>query len=340
MLAVTGSAGRFASGGSGENYLFLVPFLISIFIFISPANAQPISVGESEQFASELMFNCPTDGSIRVADSSSVSRFQSLKGCANKVIIAPPETIMRPVAPVRIESNSDSSTGFDDQAPRETIKARRIMAKAEKTKQQNGKYRRAVIQSRPIGDDEQRMLTIAPDVQEISAWKEAAAVSPGTGDIAGQAQGNGILSLRPRSYSTRHDALIADIALRYAIDPLLLHAVIKQESGYRANVRSHAGAVGLMQIMPGTGKMLGVAKNRLTDPASNVDAGARHLRDLHAKYGGDFDLILAAYNAGEGAVRKYGNRIPPFKETQNYVRSVKAHYVRLIGENGYSGVQF
>ncbi|WP_229953596.1 lytic transglycosylase domain-containing protein [Parasphingorhabdus litoris] len=248
------------------------------------------------------------------------------------------------MAPIRIESNNDTSNGFDDPMPRDDGsrdgKAQRVMAKHEKTEPLQREYTSAVRQSRPIAEDEQRVLTIAPDAQEVGAWEEAAAVSSANHDLAGQTPGAEILSLRPRSYSTRHDALIAEIALRYSIDPLLLHAVIKQESGYRAKVRSHAGAVGLMQIMPGTGKMLGVPSNRLTDPASNVDAGARHLRDLHAKYGGDFDLVLAAYNAGEGAVRKYGNRIPPFKETQNYVRSVKAHYVRLIGENGYSGVQF
>ncbi|QTD56132.1 lytic transglycosylase domain-containing protein [Parasphingorhabdus cellanae] len=316
----------------------MAPILLPTYLFPIAAHAQQISVGDSEQFASELMFNCPTDGAIRVADASSVSRFQSLKGCSEKTIIAPPETIMRPVAPVRIESNSDVDSRFDNQRSRNVSQAKRAKQKTETRSEPQ--YHHAVIRPRPIGKDEQLIHRIAPDIQEISAWEEMATTTAPIGAVAGQSLDNDILTLRPRSYSTRHDALISEIALRYAIDPLLLHAVIKQESGYRASIRSQAGAVGLMQIMPGTGQMLGVPRARLTDPASNVDAGARHLRDLHAKYDGDFDLVLAAYNAGEGAVSKYGNRIPPYKETQNYVRSVKAHYVRLIGENGYQGVQF
>jgi soluble lytic murein transglycosylase-like protein len=139
-----------------------------------------------------------------------------------------------------------------------------------------------------------------------------------------------ILSLRPATYTTPFDRTIQDVAQRHRVDPLLLHAVIKQESGYRQSVRSHAGAVGLMQIMPATGVSLGVATPDLVIPESNVDAGARLLKKLYYKYGGNFQLVLAAYNAGEGAVQKYGNRIPPYAETQNYVKRVLAHYDRLV----------
>jgi soluble lytic murein transglycosylase-like protein len=139
-----------------------------------------------------------------------------------------------------------------------------------------------------------------------------------------------ILSLRPASYRTPFDETIQSVALRHRIDPLLLHAVIKQESGYRKSVRSHAGAIGLMQIMPATGQALGVPTEHLDLPESNVDAGARLLRRLYTKYSGDFRLVLAAYNAGEGAVEKYGNQIPPYAETRNYVKSVLAHYDKLV----------
>jgi soluble lytic murein transglycosylase-like protein len=146
-----------------------------------------------------------------------------------------------------------------------------------------------------------------------------------------------ILSLRPATYTTPFDQTIQDTAHRHRVDPLLLHAVIKQESGYRKAVRSHAGAIGLMQIMPATGASLGVATPDLVIPESNVDAGARLLKKLYYKYNGNFQLVLAAYNAGEGAVQKYGNRIPPYAETQNYVKRVLAHYDRLVGDAIGSG---
>ena len=149
-------------------------------------------------------------------------------------------------------------------------------------------------------------------------------------DAAGQDKATSILSLRPATYTTPFDRTIQDVAQRHRVDPLLLHAVIKQESGYRQTVRSHAGAIGLMQIMPATGAALGVATPDLVIPESNVDAGARLIKKLYYKYGGNFQLVLAAYNAGEGAVQKYGNRIPPYTETQNYVKRVLAHYDRLV----------
>jgi soluble lytic murein transglycosylase-like protein len=146
-----------------------------------------------------------------------------------------------------------------------------------------------------------------------------------------------ILAMRPRSYKTQFDTLIAETANRHQVDPLFLHAVIWQESRYRAFVVSHAGARGLMQIMPATGRSLGVSTPNLTSAPHNVDAGARLLRKLYYKYDGNFDLVLAAYNAGEGAVAKYGNRIPPYRETQNYVKSVMARYYKLVGEQSKDG---
>jgi soluble lytic murein transglycosylase-like protein len=154
--------------------------------------------------------------------------------------------------------------------------------------------------------------------------------APGTAPQSGGS--SGILAMRPQSYRTRFDDIISHTAQNHRIDPLLLHAVIQQESGYRHTVRSHAGAQGLMQIMPGTGRLLGVQPAHLNDPTTNVDAGARLLRRLYYKYDGNFDLVLAAYNAGEGAVQKYGNRVPPYRETQDYVKKVMQRYNKLLAE--------
>lgn len=150
----------------------------------------------------------------------------------------------------------------------------------------------------------------------------------------------GILSMRPQSFRTQYDDTISQIAVTHRIDPLLLHAVIYQESRYKQRAVSQVGAQGLMQIMPGTGRMLGVHPSNLNDPMTNIDAGARLLRKLYYRYDGNFELVLAAYNAGEGAVQKYGNRIPPYRETQDYVKKVMARYYFLLTEqNGVAPAQ-
>lgn len=118
----------------------------------------------------------------------------------------------------------------------------------------------------------------------------------------------------------RFAALIDANARRYKLQPELLHAVIRQESAYNPSAVSHAGATGLMQLMPPTAARFGVTD--IWDPAQNIRGGAAYLRVLLDMFDQDLRLALAGYNAGEGAVMKYGRRIPPYKETQNYVRKV------------------
>jgi soluble lytic murein transglycosylase-like protein len=121
----------------------------------------------------------------------------------------------------------------------------------------------------------------------------------------------------------RYQALVDEAARAHQIDKALLHAVIAVESGYNARAVSRKGAVGLMQLMPETGKRYGVRD--LYDPAQNVSAGARYLRDLLKRFN-DVRLALAAYNAGEQAIAKYGNRIPPYQETLLYIPRVMHLY--------------
>jgi lysozyme len=124
--------------------------------------------------------------------------------------------------------------------------------------------------------------------------------------------------------------MIDEVALRYDIDPLLLHAIARVESAHNASAISHAGAHGLMQVIVPTAQRFGVAQSRqLHDPRTNLEVSARYLKRLQSRFSGRLDLVLAAYNAGEGAVEKHGRRIPPYKETQGYVRKVLAEYANL-----------
>lgn len=117
---------------------------------------------------------------------------------------------------------------------------------------------------------------------------------------------------------------VSNAARESGVEPALVHAVIEIESAYRANAVSPKGALGLMQVMPATAQRYGV--DNAADVRSNLRAGTRHLRTLIDMFGDRLDLVLAAYNAGEGAVRKYNNAIPPYAETRNYVPAVMRKY--------------
>ncbi|KAF3999310.1 lytic transglycosylase domain-containing protein [Glaciimonas immobilis] len=131
----------------------------------------------------------------------------------------------------------------------------------------------------------------------------------------------------------KFETFVNQAAKEFALEPALLKAVMAAESGFNPTAVSPKGAVGLMQIMPDTAERYGVTgdqkksiQQKLTDPRTNIRLGARYLRDLLLMFPFKQDLVIASYNAGEGAVRKYKNQIPPFPETRNYVQVVAQFY--------------
>lgn len=186
-------------------------------------------------------------------------------------------------------------------------------------------------------------------------------LEPGDGplfvDIRNAAAQLAVASEKDRSAATRyfanssgyklHAKHIRAAARNVGVDEQLLKAIATAESGFNASAVSPAGAIGLMQIIPDTAARFGVAGDpkrsiaqKLKDPAINVPVSARYVRYLQGLFPGRTDLVLAAYNAGEGAVQRYGNKIPPYKETQNYVKTVMTLYASLqptlIADNSIS----
>ena len=135
------------------------------------------------------------------------------------------------------------------------------------------------------------------------------------------AQSQSANNLTPRQ---KIQDIVSRMSKKHGVDEKLVNALIKQESGFNPNAKSKVGALGLMQLMPSTAKGLGVTNPM--DPEQNVEGGVKYLKSMLNKYNGNIILALAAYNAGPGAVDKYDG-VPPYKETQNYVRSILSNYL-------------
>jgi hypothetical protein len=161
-------------------------------------------------------------------------------------------------------------------------------------------------------ESQRRIFTLIPGVVTPSS-RVVPRLSPGTTEN--------------RALAARRDAIepvVQRAALKHGVDAALLKAVIEVESGFNALARSPKGASGLMQLMPATVARYG--RVNLFSPEENIDAGTRYLRDLLAQFGGNVRLAIAAYNAGENAVIRHGNRIPSFPETLKYVPMVLERY--------------
>lgn len=133
------------------------------------------------------------------------------------------------------------------------------------------------------------------------------------------------------------DSYIVESSKRYNIDPLLIYAQMHTESAFKLRATSHKGASGLMQLMPATARRFGVTN--IYDPKQNIDAGVKYMRWLLNTFNQDVNLALAGYNAGEGAVMKYGWTVPPYRETQEYVRRIGKRYNEISNPSYVSSVR-
>lgn len=184
------------------------------------------------------------------------------------------------------------------------------------------------------------VITEDPLVKKTASSRPTASVSDGlaTRDRGYNPNGTRLAmgtSTHLKGFTTgiaEHDRHIVESSHKYRIDPLLIYAQMHQESAFKIRATSHKGASGLMQLMPATARRFGVTK--IYDPKQNIEAGVRYMRWLLDTFNQDVVLALAGYNAGEGAVMKYGNRVPPYRETQEYVRRISARY-SMISDGRY-----
>lgn len=183
-------------------------------------------------------------------------------------------------------------------------------------------------QALPINASPEQISMVQPfqEVLQQTAQSQFGTLLTNQAVTSVQAQISTPPQLREYSSASKPQILnmISQISKKHGVDEKLVKALVQQESGFNPNAKSHCGAMGLMQLMPGTAKTLGVKD--AFNPVQNVDGGVRHLKWLLGKYHGNVVLSLAAYNAGSGAVDKYDG-IPPYPETQNYVKKILANYL-------------
>ncbi len=312
-----------------------VKIMVLAMVGLFATTAVPTVAKEREPEPVEKPGECPIDAPLRVANIDSLRHFEGLIGhCADTMVIESPAFRAN-------RARTDARIPGDQRGP--------ALELIEPVAPTSGGFTIAGVQPSPkstsiLAEPPYAMAEYVAIVPPSSAFEPTFPLSdaalPELVGEAGQPDVEAILALRPQSYATSFDEKIAAAARAHRVDPLLLHAVIKQESGYRQRAVSHAGARGLMQVMPATGRSLGVADpQHLFDADVNISAGAKLLSALWQRFNGNVDLVLAAYNAGEGAVIRHGMKVPPFRETREYVAKVKENYRSLASESGIA-VQF
>lgn len=185
-------------------------------------------------------------------------------------------------------------------------------------------YNDGLISRVQFESDEKALADARAKVEQIA--KDIATANQPAPALTATVSELGISNLVWSTGSSRIDGLIRTYGAQYGVDPYLIYCLMSQESSFMAGATSTKGAQGLMQLMPGTAARYGVTNPY--DVAQNIKGGTRYLKDLLNMFNGRVDLALAGYNAGEGAVMKYGNKVPPYDETRNYVKLILKRYTK------------
>jgi soluble lytic murein transglycosylase-like protein len=175
-------------------------------------------------------------------------------------------------------------------------------------------------------ESDEKALSDARAKVEQAAKEIAAANQPAPELTSNIVSELGISNIAWTTGNSRIDSHIRTYGAQYGVDPYLIYCLMSQESSFITGATSPKGAQGLMQLMPGTAARYGVTNPY--DVAQNIKGGTRYLKDLLKMFNGRVDLALAGYNAGEGAVMKYGNKVPPYDETRNYVKLILKRYTK------------
>ena len=206
-----------------------------------------------------------------------------------------------------------------------------VEPKPEPAKNKTGDKTTAAAKKPGANDSKTEKTTAKNQTKEVDRTVAAAKDSAATARVidlnTSETLATSTVDNNPKPVATGRaelDKIIESASKESGVDPKLIYSVMNQESGFHSNAVSPKGARGLMQLIPATARRFGVQD--IFDPKQNVHAGAKYLRFLLDTFDGDVELALAGYNAGENAVIKYGYRVPPYSETQNYVRSIVARY--------------
>ena len=205
-----------------------------------------------------------------------------------------------------------------------TLRQNEVQRLEKRQTQSADLYRDGIISRVEFENGEKALADARTKVEDINK-QIAAANQPAMGTSELVADTVGTIAAWSTG-SSRIDSLIRYYGTQHGVDPYLIFCLMSQESKFSANATSYKGAMGLMQLMPGTAARYGVTNPY--DIVQSISGGTRYLKDLLKMFNGRVDLALAGYNAGEGAVMKYGNAIPPYSETRNYVRLILQRYTK------------
>ena len=236
-------------------------------------------------------------------------------------------SVPAPTAPATSASsaNANAATGTDYKsslASLSTLYQGQVQKLEKHNEQMKGLYKDGLIARLEMEASDKELAEARAKVEEV-AKQLAEANKPPAASVVAMAE---TANQNWTTGSARVDGLIRFYGNQHGVDPYLIFCLMSQESGFTSSAVSPKGAQGLMQLMPGTAARYGVANPY--DVAQNISGGTRYLRDLLKMFNGRVDLALAGYNAGEGAVIKYGYTIPPYDETQNYVKLIIKRYGR------------